>query len=238
MSTHAIERAAGLRAHLPAAARQQAAWLAGGLGLGFAVPFVFADALDLPRDLYYAVYIVSVVLFFVAWARATGQSLPEMLRRRRALAVALGLGTAALLAGFVVGAQDATSRPDGLTLVGAVIWRGIAYGAADGLLLSAFPILAVFAAFVGTKTRERARGKVAIGLAALAASMVMTGVYHAGYSDFRSGKVRQPVAGDVVWSAPTLLTLNPVGVPIAHAGFHVSAVLHSYETDLMLPPHE
>jgi hypothetical protein len=66
----------------------------------------------------------------------------------------------------------------------------------------------------------------------------MTATYHLGYSDFRSAKLRQPVAGDVAWSAPTLLTLNPIGAPIAHAGLHMSAVLHSYETDLFLPPHE
>jgi len=27
------------------------------------------------------------------------------------------------------------------------------------------------------------------------------------------------------------------GSPIAHAGLHVAAVTHSYETDLFLPPH-
>jgi hypothetical protein len=36
---------------------------------------------------------------------------------------------------------------------------------------------------------------------------------------------------------PTLLTLNPIGAPIAHATMHVTAVLHSYHTDLFLPPH-
>jgi hypothetical protein len=68
--------------------------------------------------------------------------------------------------------------------------------------------------------------------------MAFTASYHAGYSEFRSDKVLQPIAGDVVWSVPTLLTLNPIGAPIAHAGMHVTAVLHSYETDLFLPPHE
>jgi hypothetical protein len=76
-----------------------------------------------------------------------------------------------------------------------------------------------------------------IGAVALVASLSMTAVYHAGYSDFRSEKVRKPIAGDVVWSVPTLVTLNPIGAPIAHAGLHVSAVLHSYETETFLPPH-
>ena len=43
---------------------------------------------------------------------------------------------------------------------------------------------------------------------------------------------------DIVWSVPTLATLNPVAAPIAHAGLHVSAVFHSYQTDTFLPPHE
>ena len=74
-----------------------------------------------------------------------------------------------------------------------------------------------------------------IGIVALAASLAMTTIYHSGYSDFRSDKMTKPLRGDVIWSAPTLLTLNPIGAPIAHAGLHMSAVLH--ETDTFLPPH-
>jgi hypothetical protein len=124
-----------------------------------------------------------------------------------------------------------------MELVGAVLWRGVAYGLTDGLLLSVFPILAVFAAFAGTHLRERFVGTIAIGLVALTASVAMTATYHLGYSDFRSEKVGRAVTGDLVWSLPTLLTLNPIGAPVAHAGLHVTAVLHSYETDLFLPPH-
>jgi hypothetical protein len=64
-----------------------------------------------------------------------------------------------------------------------------------------------------------------------------TAVYHAGYSDFRSGKIGTPLRGTAMWSLPTLLTLNPLGAPIAHIGLHVSAVIHSYQTDTFLPPH-
>lgn len=112
------------------------------------------------------------------------------------------------------------------------------YGAADGVLLSAFPILAVFAAFSGRPLGERRkRARAAIGALALAVSLLFTAVYHLGYSDFRSEKVRKPLVGDLVWSAPTLATLSPVGAPLAHVALHVSAVVHSYETDTFLPPH-
>ena len=133
--------------------------------------------------------------------------------------------------------EPATGGPHGLALAWAVLWRGIGYGAADGLLLSAFPILVVFAAAEGSDLRRRRSGTVAVGAVALLASMVMTTVYHLGYPDFRSPLLARPVAADVVWSVPTLVTLNPIGAPIAHAGLHVSAVLHSSETDVFLPPH-
>jgi hypothetical protein len=152
-------------------------------------------------------------------------------------AVGLGAVFAGVMAFMAIRTEDATARPDGLELVGAVLWRGVVYGAVDGLLLSVFPILVVFAAFAGSRLNDRFAGKLAIGVAALMASLAMTAVYHFGYSDFRSDKVTKPLTGDVVWSVPTLLTLNAVGAPIAHAGLHVSAVLHSYDTDTFLPPH-
>ena len=107
----------------------------------------------------------------------------------------------------------------------------------DGLFLSVFPILVVFSALAGTRLNSRLAGKVVIGVVALAASLAMTASYHSGYSDFRSDKMTKPLSGDVIRSAPTLLTLNPIGAPIAHAALHTSAVLHSYETDTFLPPH-
>jgi hypothetical protein len=238
MSTYAIRHAARDEVSAAGGAREHLLWMAAGLALGFLVPFVLADLLDLPRDLYYGIYSVFAVGLFALWARSTGQSLEAMARRRWLLALGLGAAFAGVMALVVLRTEDSTARPEGLELVGAVIWRGVVYGIADGVLLSAFPILLVFAAFGSSPLRRRLVGKLAIGLAALAASVAMTAVYHLGYADFRSAKVRSPVAGDVLWSIPTLVTLNPVAAPVAHAGLHVTAVLHSYETDLFLPPHE
>ena len=88
----------------------------------------------------------------------------------------------------------------------------------------------------GDKSRRRG-GVILNGALALVASLVMTATYHLGYRDFRSGKLVRPVAGDLIWSIPTLATLNPMGAALAHAGVHVGAVIHSYDTDLFLPPH-
>jgi hypothetical protein len=238
MGTHAIERHLRLPDRLPAAVQTQLGWLAGGLVLGFTVPFLVADVLAVPRDGFYAVYAVVVVAFVALWARSTGQSPVAMARRRLPLALALGAVFAGIVALIVLRTEDATARPDGLELVGAVVWRGLVYGFADGLLLSVFPILAVFAMFAGTRMRQRVAGTIAVGLVALLASLAMTAVYHAGYSQFRSEEMRKPLSGAAVWGAPTLLTLNPLGAPVVHMTMHTTAVLHSYETDTYLPPHE
>jgi len=139
----------------PRSARRHLAWLGAGLVVGFLVPFLFADVLHLPRDLYYGIYIASVLTLFVLWARTTGQRLDVMLRRRWRLAVALGVIFGVVLAVAVVFSEPSGPRPEGLALAWAVLWRGVAYGAADGLLLSAFPILTVFAAAEGSKHRRR-----------------------------------------------------------------------------------
>ena len=213
------------------------AWLVGGTAGSFLVPFIAADQLGLQRDLYYALYAAAVAGLFLAWARDTRQPLREMFARHWRLALALGVVFAAISAFIATRAEDATTQPGGIEFIAALVWRGIMYGAADGLLLSAFPILLVFAALRDSRLRRRTGGIFAVGAIAMLASLAMTAVYHAGYSDFRSDKLRKPMTGDLVWSVPTLATLNPIGAPIAHVGLHVGAVVHNYDTDLFLPPH-
>jgi hypothetical protein len=237
MSTHALGRRTEQRG-VRIALSSHWGWLAVGLAVAFAVPFLLADVAGLDRDVFYGIYAAIVLSLLIGWAHSTGYDLVAAVRRRWAWAVGLGLLSGALLALTVLRSEDATERPQGLTLAAAVFWRGIVYGATDGLLLSVFPILVVFAALAGSRLSQRLRGKIVIGAAAFAASLLMTAVYHAGYSDFRSAKLRKPVLGNVVWSAPTLVTLNPIGAPIAHISLHVSAVLHSYDTETFLPPHK
>lgn len=238
MSTHALGRRTQPRVGVRLGTSAHWAWLAGGFVVAFAVPFLLTDLLEINRDVFYGLYAVAVLGLIGLWARSTGYDLVAAVKRRWVWAVGLGAVFAGVIALIAVRTEDATSRPGGFELIGAVLWRGVVYGVTDGLLLSVFPILVVFAALAGSRLNDRFAGKVVIGVVALIASLAMTAVYHLGYSDFRSGKVGKPMTGDVLWSVPTLVTLNPVGAPIAHAGLHVSAVLHSYDTDTFLPPHE
>jgi hypothetical protein len=47
----------------------------------------------------------------------------------------------------------------------------------------------------------------------------------------------EPNIGSTIGAVPTLLSANPVASPLSHVFLHVTAVLHSPETDLFLPPH-
>jgi MFS family permease len=213
------------------------AWLGVGVLVSFAIPFLLADRLGVQRDVYYGLYAAAALGLFAAWMADTKQTLRELISRRWRWALGLGVVFAAISALIVLMTEDSTPQPGGTEFAAATLWRGVVYGAIDGLLLSAFPILVVSAALAGSRLRRERGGRAAVLALAMAASLLITATYHLGYSDFRSSKVRKPVTGDLVWSVPTLATLNPIGAPIAHAGLHVAAVAHSYDTELFLPPH-
>lgn len=211
-------------------------WLGGGAVFAFLVPFLFADVISVARDFYYAIYSLSVFALFGAWIRASHLNVREFFARNWKWSVALGIVAGGVLAAVVL--KDAgTAHPHGATFGAEIVWRGIVYGAADGILLGTFPVLAVFAAIPYRRGREHWLRTFATGALALVIAFGFTAVYHAGYSDFRSGKIANPMRGAAIWSAPTLLTLNPLGAPIAHIALHVTAVTHSYKTDTFLPPH-
>lgn len=218
------------------AQRPQWQWLLVGLLMAFLLPFLFTDLTSMDRDLYYGILAACVFGFVARWLQATTEPRTLLLRNWR-WGIVLGLVFFGLMVPVVL-REPSTPHPRGLDFAAAIVWRGIVYGFADGLLLSAFPIVAVFTAFAGRRALERWRGKVAVGALALAVSVLFTAVYHLGYSDFRGAKLRKPIAGDLMWSVPTLVTLSPLASPITHAGLHVSAVVHTYDTTLFLPPHE
>ena len=228
------------RAHTrPAAAAESSGqwrWLAAGLALAFAIPFLLTDLMSVDRDVYYLAYVAGVFAFVGAWLRFGLAAPRDLLTHHWRSGILVGLAFVAAMA-WIVQREPATGHPSGLEFAAAIAWRGVVYGFADGLILSAFPILAVFSAFEGKRVLERRRGKLVVGTLALAVSLLFTAVYHLGYSDFRGEKLRRPLAGDAIWSVPTLVTLSPIASPITHAGLHVNAVVHSYDTDMFLPPH-
>lgn len=209
-------------------------WIPAGALVGFGASFVFGDLLTLPVDLYYLIYFAIVLGFLAVYARRTGLDVGGWVRRRAGWGVALGVvGGLVLMQGVL--ARPETARLGGAVLAGTLAWRGVAYGLVDGLLLLAFPWLVAWRA-LGAEDGGWGR-RISGSAVAVPAILLVTTAYHLGYGDFRSERVMQPNVGALIGSVPTLVTASPVASPVAHLFLHVTAVLHSPETDLFLPPH-
>lgn len=209
-------------------------WIPAGAAVGFGASFVFADLIALPVDLYYLIYFAVVLGFLAFYARRTELDVRAWASRRLVWGVLLGIAGGLVLMRGVL-ARPETAHLSGATLAWALVWRGVAYGSVDGLLLFAFPWIVVWRAF---GAEEKGWGpRIGSGAVALASILLITTTYHLGYRDFRSPMIAQPNIGSTIGSVPTLATANPVASPIAHVFLHVTAVVHSPETDLFLPPH-
>ncbi len=209
-------------------------WIAWGVVVGFGTSFIFGDLLTLPVDLYYLIYFGIILTFFSVYIRRTRLNLKEWFSRRLVWGILLGLVFGALMV------QNVLSRPETEKFTGAyfawsILWRGLFYGAIDGLLLSSFPWTVTWRAFDVEK--KPLGSKIAFGLLAWLFILLITTSYHLGYSDFRSTKILQPNIGNTIISVPTLVSANPIGSPITHAIMHITAVIHSPKTELFLPPH-
>ena len=209
-------------------------WIPAGAGVGFGASWLFADLLGLPTDLYYLLYFSAVLGFVAFYAKRTGLDLRTWTSRRWGRALALGLVGAVVLVQGVL-SHPGTARTGGLALWWDVLWRGIAYGSVDGLLLFAFPWIVAWRA-LGAEQGAWMRKTAAAGLAC-AAVLFVTTAYHLGYADFRSEKILQPNIGAAIGAVPTVLSAHPVASPVSHVALHVAAVLHVPDTDLYLPPH-
>ncbi len=211
----------------------QLGWFAGACLVSFAVPFIGSSVLGLQHDVYLGIYFIVVGGGFVAYTLGTGLDVPATLRRHWKLGVALGIVMGVALVRNVL-SDHATPRPHGAYYVFELIWRGGIYGAVDALLLTVLPCLVVYRALGGhLATWGRRISYFAFSLALI---VTITGVYHLGFAQYRHDGVGQPEIGNTLISVPMLLSTNPIGSIADHMAMHVSAVAHTYETVVRLPP--
>ncbi len=212
---------------------REAVWFIAGLVVFFVVPWLGTDVGDLNHDLYYLVYITATVLFLGRYVQAIGIDVAKLVRRRWQSSVLLGLAATAFVVVNVV-RNDATDRPTGAYLVFKVVWRGLAYGIADALILSVFPCLIAYGLLQHDLSTVARKARY-VGLATVLI-WTITAAYHLGYDQYRNREIIAPEIGNTVISVPMIATLNPVGAVMAHAAMHVTANIHAYETEVFLPP--
>jgi hypothetical protein len=207
-------------------------WVAGAGTLGLTVSAVFSSMLRLPRGSFVLVYAVAVYSLAALFLRRTGAPVTREGRRRSAVALAVGLLLGGVLVAGVLGGPGG-ARPAGVRLAAALGWYGFVYGVADAVLLTVIPVLAVGGPWAAPSTGGRLR----LGAAALAASLLVTALYHAGFVEFRGDALVQPLIGNAVVTLGYLLTGNPATPMLAHVLMHGAAVVHGMDATSQLPPH-
>lgn len=211
----------------------QLRWFAAAAVVSFAVPFIGSSVLGLQHDVYLGIYFAVVLAGFTVYALATSLDVRATVRRHWKLGVALGIAFGIALVKNVFSGK-ATPHPHGSYYVFELVWRGGIYGAVDALLLTVLPCLVVYRALGGHLATWRRR--IAYFAASLALILSITAIYHLGFAQYRHDGVGQPETGNTLISMPMLLSTNPIGSIADHMAMHISAVAHTYNTEVRLPP--
>ncbi len=213
-----------------------ALWVLAAAGLGFLVAAVFAGQLHLPRPWLLVPYLILAGGFIYGYFRWSGTDVAALVRHNWLWGVIGTLVVGAFVVKNVL-SQPASPHASGLSLGFDLLWLGVVYGALDALLLSVVPILATWGACSALGWTVSWPGKIAAGLLAIAASLLVAAAYHLGYPEYRGQALSAPVVGNGIMSIGYVLTANPVTAVASHIAMHVAAVLHGPATTMQLPPH-
>ena len=212
----------------------QGGWFAAIAGIAFLVPYLLTSVASINTDVYYLCYFAIALSVLALYVVANKVDVPRLFTQSWRPSLALGVITTAFVIWNVLAREDSTPRPDGAYLVFQLGWRGLAYGAVDALLLTAFPAAVAFAFMRNNITGVSRHLKFAALMLPL--TIIITATYHLGYEQYREDGVSAPETGNVMISIPAIATGNPLGSIITHAAMHETAVVHAYETDVFLPP--
>jgi len=225
--THPVPRA-------PSRTVRQLGWFALICAAALLVPYVGVSVLGLQHDLFYLAYFAATIALISAYVVVEGVDVASIFRARWRWSLAIGGLLSALLVLNVFTIEAATARPQGLYFVFELLWRGVAYGVVDTLLLTVLPCLVAWTLLHGRIGGPK--GKLRFTALALPLVVVVTATYHLGYPQYREDGLSGPETGNLLISIPTFATANPVGSLVAHVSQHVTAVAHSYESRIFVPP--
>jgi hypothetical protein len=209
--------------------------LAAGL-LGFAIAAVFSGWLRLSRRLFLVPYFAFSGILLYSFFRWSQINLVVLLTQNWYWGLIAGTLVGALLIRNVR-SQPTSARSTGTGLLCDVLWVGLGYGAMDALLLNVMPVVAVWHGFSTVGWTVNWPGKIAVGVLALLASLLVTLLYHVGYPEFRNRKVALVLVGNALITLAYLVSANPLGAVLSHVVMHVAAVFRGPETMIQLPPH-
>jgi hypothetical protein len=219
----------------------QLIWLLAIALASFLVTWIFTDLFHLEQTPYIGVLAVVTGVLLTGYLSWSNTDWVTFLSYQWLWGLVAAIIVSALnIVGLLRGSRSQTEmftpvpRPEGVRLVGALLWEGLVYGMAEGFLLSVLPVLITWQALSSLHWTQSWYGIILSGIIALAASIVVIMVHHLGYREFRGRKLLSAEAGCAPLSLAYLLTMNPLAACLGHSILHMAAVLRGIE----LPPHQ
>jgi len=195
-------------------------WVLGACALVFAIPYTSLFLLKINNDLFYLLFLISGILFFWFYKKRSNLKISPALKSGWALGVIL-----ALFIGLSFISINMTDYSDLTLILGngglfTIFWRGIVYGLISGLLISAFPFIAVWRAIAGSNPGNlRKIGVIAVAMVSILLASIS---FSAGISGFDRDRISYNTKMNIIAGLPTLLSGNPLASPIAGAFLRVS----------------
>ena len=201
----------------------------------FLVTWILTDRLGIPRAPYIPMLLAVALGLgggYLAWS---GTSASDLLSSGVGWGLAAGL-LAAAIALPLVRQLPAHPHATGTRLVGLLLWEGLVYGIAEGVLLSTLPVLAVWQALVDLGWTDGGWATVGSGALAILGALLVILVHHLGYAEFRTKAGRPELFGALavcgVQAIAFLVTGSVLAPILAHIILHGELLLRGDE----LPP--
>jgi hypothetical protein len=206
-------------------------WLLAVAAGSFAVSWLVANRLQVRRGPYIAILSLVTAALTLGYVDWLGIGVDDLVLTRWGW----GLLAAPLSAAFLIVGMTklpAVTRLRGTRLTAALLWEAVVYGIAEGVLLSALPVLVSWQ-LVHALGWSGFPGALARWTLPIAASVAVIVVHHLGYWEYRNRLLRPISLGCGLLSLGYLLTGSPIGPTLGHILCHASSLGHGAE----LPPH-
>ena len=208
-------------------------WLAVVVAAGFLVSWLATDVRETAHRPYIALLTVVTLALAGAYLALTGLDVMETLAHNAGWGVVGGIVVALPVSAGIVRMPGHRVPAEAGRRAGTLGWEGAVYGIAEGVLLSALPALIVWHAADTAGWTGGWGGRLAAGVLALAASLLVIAVHHLGYWDYRGRQVLPVLLGCGLLTIAFLVTGSVLAPVIGHIAMHVAGLWHGIE----LPPH-
>ncbi len=205
--------------------------------VAFLVTWIVTDLLGVSRPPYVAILTVVTLGLGAGYLAWSGTALADLVTPNVGWAVVVGLVAGGLMAPGLRRLPHGV-RPEGGSLIRALVWEGVVYGTAEAILLATLPVLAVWQALVAAGRTGSTWTDLGSGALAIVGALIVIAVHHLGYREFRGPHARTRLAGALlgcgIQALAFLVTGNLLAPVIAHIVLHGQMVFGGIE----MPPSE